>query len=76
MSDPTGLRFGVDERMTVRVGDDGVLIEAAGSAGNPGRVQLSPSDALMLLDILTAEADRLRAAADAASPLPVRFDFR
>ena len=62
--------------MTVRVGDDGVLIEAAGASGDPGRVQLSPADALMLLDILTAEADRLRAAADAASPLPVRFDFR
>lgn len=62
--------------MTVRVGDDGVLIEAPDSAGNPARVRLRPSDALMLLDMLTAEADRLRAAADAASPLPVRFDFR
>ena len=59
------------ERYTITVGDGGLEIHS--SDGNI--VSLTPTEALMLLDILKNEEEKLRQLADKASPMPVRIKF-
>ncbi len=66
----------IREKLTVTIADAGVTLKGAAPSGAEAVLSLSPMEALMLLDILNAEAGRLRDLADAAAPLPVRFDFR
>jgi len=59
------------ERYRITVGDGGLEI-----CGNKGkRFIFSATEALMLLDILKNEEDKLRLAAEKASPLPVQIRF-
>ncbi len=57
------------ERFTIQVSDRGLEIRGRDGSG----VTLSPSEALMLLDILKDEASELARLADEASPLPMRI---
>jgi len=59
------------ERYTITVGDGGLEIHS--SDGNI--VSFTPTEALMLLDILKNEEEKLRQLADKASPMPVRIKF-
>ncbi len=59
------------ERYTVTVGDGG--LEIRNSEGK--RLSFTAAEALMLLDILKNEEEKLRLVAEKASPLPVRFRF-
>ena len=59
------------ERYNITVGDGG--LEIHGSDGNI--VSFTPTEALMLLDILKNEEEKLRQLADKASPMPVRIKF-
>jgi hypothetical protein len=56
------------EKRTIRITDNGVLItDPEGNA-----LKFTAGEALMLLDILTNEATRLRDMAQEASPFPVK----
>jgi hypothetical protein len=57
------------ERYSITVGDAG--LEIHGSEGNT--LSFTAGEALMLLDILRNEEEKLRTLADKASPLPVRI---
>lgn len=61
---------GAKEHFTIEVNEKGVRIQEYGG----GEVVFSPSEALMLLDILREEENSLREAAEAACPLPIRVD--
>ncbi len=60
-----------EERYSITVGDAG--LEIRNSEGK--WLSFSAGEALMLLDILKNEEERLKLAAEKASPLPVRFRF-
>lgn len=70
------------ERFSVAITDTGVEItgedaaDGADVAGVRRTIGFGPAEALMLLDILEAEKERLEEMAQAASPLRMRFDFR
>ncbi|MGE5842368.1 MAG: hypothetical protein ACM335_08830 [Deltaproteobacteria bacterium] len=57
------------ERFKITVGDRGLEIHA----GEGNSLSFAPAEALMLLDILKNEEEKLRAAAEKASPFPVRI---
>jgi hypothetical protein len=57
------------ERYSITVGDAGLEIHS--SEGN--RLSFTAGEALMLLDILKSEEEKLRTLADKGSPLPVRI---
>jgi hypothetical protein len=59
------------ERYTITVGDGGLEIQS--SDGNI--VSFTPTEALMLLDILKNEEEKLKLLAEHASPLPIRIRF-
>jgi hypothetical protein len=59
------------ERYSITVGDAGLEIRNTEGKG----LRFTAAEALMLLDILKNEEERLRFAAEKASPLPVRFRF-
>ena len=59
------------ERYRITVGDGG--LEICDSTGK--RLSFTAAEALMLLDILKNEEEKLRLVAEKASPLPVRFRF-
>ena len=59
----------IKERFIIRMTDEGM--EISGAKGR--RMAFSACDALMLLDILKAEEERLQKIADEASPLPIRL---
>jgi hypothetical protein len=59
------------ERYTITVGDGGLEIRNSEGKG----LSFTAAEALMLLDILKNEEEKLRSAAEKASPLPVRFRF-
>ena len=59
------------ERYRITVGDGG--LEICDSKGK--RLSFTAAEALMLLDILKNEEEKLRLVAEKASPLPVRFRF-
>ena len=59
------------ERYVITVGDAG--LEIRDSTGNA--LSLTAAEALMLLDILKTEEEKLRQMADQASPMPVRFQL-
>ena len=59
------------ERYVITVGDAG--LEICDSKGNA--LSLTAAEALMLLDILKTEEEKLRQMADQASPMPVRFQL-
>jgi hypothetical protein len=59
------------ERYVITVGDAG--LEIRDSKGNA--LSLTAAEALMLLDILKTEEEKLRQMADQASPMPVRFQL-
>ncbi len=69
---------GMTEKLSVRFTDNGVAITGNDGDGAAATLRLSPSEALMLLDILQTEAKRLAILAEEASPLPMRVtaDFR
>ncbi len=60
------------EKLTVQVSEQGVVIAAAEGVV----LDLTPVEALMLLDILRGEEGHLRTMADAASPLPVKITLK
>ena len=64
------------ERLTVTIGKDSIVIAQTAEDGAPCQLRLTPGDALMLLDILRNESERLEAMAAEAAPIPIRFDFR
>lgn len=64
------------ERLTVTIGNESIVIGQTGEDGVPCRLRLTPGDALMLLDILQNETERLEEMAAEAAPIPIRFDFR
>jgi hypothetical protein len=65
------------ERLSVRISDKALVITKHGDeAEGLCRLQLTPGEALMLLDILQNESGRLEEMAADASPIPIRFDFR
>jgi len=64
------------ERLTVRIDDDSLVIVQPDENGAPCQLRLTPGDALMLLDILQNESEKLEAMAAEAAPIPIRFDFR
>jgi hypothetical protein len=59
------------ERYRITVGDAG--LEILGSQGNS--LSFTAGEALMLLDILRNEEEKLKTLADKASPMPVRIGF-
>jgi hypothetical protein len=59
------------ERYRITVGDAGLKILS--SEGNS--LSFTAGEALMLLDILRNEEEKLRTLAEQASPLPVRIQF-
>jgi hypothetical protein len=59
------------ERYRITVGDAG--LEILSSEGNT--LSFTAGEALMLLDILRTEEEKLRTLADKASPMPVRIQF-
>jgi malate/lactate dehydrogenase len=59
------------ERYRITVGDGG--LEICDSKGK--RLSFTAAEALMLLDILKNEEEKLRLVAEKASPLPVRIRF-
>jgi len=59
------------ERYRITVGDGGLEIRNSKGKG----LTFTAAEALMLLDILKNEEEKLRLAAEKASPLPVRFRF-
>ena len=59
------------ERFTIRVTDQGLLIRD--HAGK--ELRFTPSEALMILDILKNEEEALGRMARESSPLPVRMFF-
>ena len=59
------------ERCRITVGDGG--LEICDSKGR--RLSFTAAEALMLLDILKNEEEKLRLVAEKASPLPVRLQF-
>ncbi|MDM8538764.1 hypothetical protein QUF70_18565 [Desulfobacterales bacterium HSG17] len=64
----------INEKLIIKVTDQGVDIKRT-EGENPERLYLTTVEALMLLDILQNEEKKLRALADAHSPLPLRFSF-
>ena len=60
------------ERLTITIDDTGVAIGCAGKE----TVDLSAAEALMLLDILRNEQDRLERIARKSSPLPFCIKLR
>lgn len=59
------------ERYRITVGDAGLEIRN----GEGKSLSFTAAEALMLLDILKNEEEKLRSVAEKASPLPVRFRF-
>ena len=59
------------ERYSITVGDAG--LEIGNSEGKS--LSFTAAEALMLLDILKNEEEKLRIVADKASPMPVRIQF-
>jgi len=59
------------ERYRITVGDGGLEIRNSKGKG----LTFTAAEALMLLDILKNEEEKLRLAAEKTSPLPVRFRF-
>jgi hypothetical protein len=59
------------ERYSITVGDTGLEIRNTEGKG----LIFTAAEALMLLDILKNEEERLKLASEKASPLPVRFRF-
>jgi hypothetical protein len=59
------------ERYRITVGDAG--LEILSSQGNS--LSFTAGEALMLLDILRNEEEKLKTLADKASPMPVRIEF-
>ena len=59
------------ERYRITVGDAG--LEILSSEGNS--LSFTAGEALMLLDILRNEEEKLKTLADKASPMPVRIEF-
>ena len=57
------------ERYRITVGDGGLEIRS----GQGTTLSFTAAEALMLLDILKNEEEKLRLAADQASPLPMRI---
>jgi hypothetical protein len=57
------------ERFSITVGDAGLEIHDSEGKG----LTLTAAEALMLLDILKNEEEKLRLAAEQASPLPFRI---
>jgi hypothetical protein len=64
------------ERLAVTIGKDAIVIAQTAEDGAPCQLRLTPGDALMLLDILQNESERLEEMAAEAAPIPIRFDFR
>jgi hypothetical protein len=62
---------GSEERYRITVGDAG--LEILSSEGNS--LSFTAGEALMLLDILRNEEEKLKTLADKASPMPVRIEF-
>jgi hypothetical protein len=62
---------GPAERYSITVGDAGLEIRNTEGKG----LRFTAAEALMLLDILKNEEERLKLAAEKASPLPVRLQF-
>jgi hypothetical protein len=60
---------GVREKFTIKITDDGVVI----SSGEEERLQFTASEALMLLDILKNEEQKLRQMADEARAIPIQI---
>lgn len=59
----------VTEKFTIKITDNGVVI----SSGEEERLQFTASEALMLLDMLKCEEQKLRQMADEARPIPVQI---
>jgi hypothetical protein len=59
------------ERYTISLGDGGLMIQDGKGKG----LTFTAAEALMLLDILKNEEEKLRSMADKASPMPVRFQL-
>jgi len=59
------------ERYSITVGDAGLEIRNSEGKG----LSFTAAEALMLLDILKNEEEKLRIVADKASPMPIRFQF-
>ena len=64
-----------EEKLTVVVGKNGVILKAL-EEGAEIRLGLTASEALMLLDILENERQRLEDMVREASPFPFKMDFR
>ncbi len=62
------------EKFVIKITDDGLIIQDM-QGDMPVKVVFSPSQALMLLDMLKKEEDRLTKLAREKSPLPFKIEF-
>ncbi len=62
-----------EEKFEIRINDNGLLITTRD--GNEKSILLKAGEALMLLDILKNEEEKLRQLARKESPLPVEIKF-
>ncbi len=62
----------IKEKYTIRVTESGVVIQK----GDKTRLEFTPVEALMLLDILKNEESAIKRMAEEATPLPTRIRFR
>ena len=60
---------GMNEKFTISVEEEGLVI----LGGDGSRMQFTASEALMLLDILKDEEERLRKMAQDASPISMKI---
>jgi len=60
------------EKFSVKVGEQGVIISSV-TDGVEKHLSFTPSEALMLLDILNNEAQNLEEMAIEASPIPIKL---
>lgn len=65
----------INEKFTVNISDQHIIITGFDQTGTKQQLNFSPAQALMLLDILQHEADRIRQAADMLSPIPIKISL-
>jgi hypothetical protein len=62
----------IKEKYTIRVTESGFVIQK----GDETRLEFTPVEALMLLDILKNEESAIKRMAEKTTPLPTRIRFR
>ena len=62
----------ITQKFTIQVTDSGLVIQE----GENTRLEFSPVEALMLLDILKNEESAIKRMAEKATPFPARIRFQ